>query len=121
MAEKGLPTPTPKPVRAKIPSQTNTKAMPKPTTSKNNIPLELKVVIRPVDHQEGHNTLYPPNQLTHLPEISCRLPRADVHGLSLTFSLILSQFYISKVLHIRWISLLICVAQDGYMFCVGYR
>ena len=30
----------------------------------------------------------------------CRLPRADVHGLSLTFSLILSQFYVSKVLHI---------------------
>ena len=50
----------------------------------------------------------------------CHLPRADVHGLSLTFSIILSQFYISKVLHIRWISLLICVAQDGYVFCVGY-
>ena len=50
----------------------------------------------------------------------CHLPRADVHSLSLTFSLILSQFYISKVLHIRWISLLICVAQDGYVFCVGY-
>ena len=40
--------------------------------------------------------------------------------ISLNFSLILSQFYISKVLHIRWISLLICAAQDGYVFCVGY-
>ena len=69
MAEKGPPAPTPKPVRAKLPAQTKAKAMPKPTTSKTNILLEPKVVIRPVDHQEGQNTLYPPNQLAHLPDI----------------------------------------------------
>ena len=45
MAEKGPPAPTPKPVRAKIPAQTKARAIPKPTTSKTNIPLECKVVI----------------------------------------------------------------------------
>ena len=45
MAEKGLPAPTPKSVRAKFPAQTKAKATPKPTTSKTNIPLEPKVVI----------------------------------------------------------------------------
>ena len=45
MAEKGLPAPTPKPVRANIPAQTKARATPKPPTSKTNIPLEPKVVI----------------------------------------------------------------------------
>ena len=49
MVEKGPPAPTPKPVKTKIPAQTKAKAMTKPTTSKTNIPLEPKVVIRPVD------------------------------------------------------------------------
>ena len=61
MAEKGPPAPTPKPVRAKIPAQTKARATPKPTTAKSNIPLEPKVVIQPVDHQEDQDTLYPPN------------------------------------------------------------
>ena len=66
MVEKGPPAPTPKPVRAKIPAQTKVKATPKPSTSKTNIPLEPKVVIWPVDQQEDHDTLYPPNQLNQL-------------------------------------------------------
>ena len=61
MAEKGLPAPTPKPVRMKIP-------VPKLTTSKTNI-LEPKIIIRPIDYQEGQNALYPPNQPAHLPDI----------------------------------------------------
>ena len=69
MAEKRPPAPTPKPVRANIPAQTKAKVTPKSTTSKTNIPLESKVVIRPVDHQEGQNALYPPNQTAHLPYI----------------------------------------------------
>ena len=35
MAEKGLPAPTPKPVRAKIPAQTKARATPKPINLKN--------------------------------------------------------------------------------------
>ena len=62
MAEKGPPAPTPKPVRMKIP-------VPKLTTSKTNIPLDPKIIIRPIDYPEGQNTLYPPNQLAHLPDI----------------------------------------------------
>ena len=62
MAEKGLPTPTPKPVKTKIP-------VPKQTTSKTNIPLEPKIIIRPIDYQEGQNALYPPNQPAHSPDI----------------------------------------------------
>ena len=69
MAEKGLPAPTPKLIKAKIPAQTKAKATPKPTTSKTNIPLEPKVVIRPVDHQEDQDTLHPPNQPNQLPDI----------------------------------------------------
>ena len=38
MAEKGLPAPTPKPVKTKIP-------VPKQTTSKTNIALEPKIII----------------------------------------------------------------------------
>ena len=66
MVEKGLPAPTPKPVRAKILAQTKAKATPKPTTSKTNIPLECKVVIQPVDQQKDQDTLYPPNQPNQL-------------------------------------------------------
>ena len=43
--------------------------MEKQTTTKTNIPLEPKIIIRPIDHQEGPNTLYPPNQPAHLPDI----------------------------------------------------
>ena len=46
MAEKGPPAPTPKPVRMKIPVS-------KLTTLKTNIPLEPKIIIRPIDYQEG--------------------------------------------------------------------
>ena len=52
MAEKGLPAPTPKPGRAKTPAQTKAKALPKPSTSKTNIPLEPKVVIQAINQQE---------------------------------------------------------------------
>ena len=69
MAEKGLPAPTPKPVRAKIPAQTKAKATLKRTTSKINISLEPKVVICPVDHQDDQDTLYPPNQPIQLLDI----------------------------------------------------
>ena len=62
MAEKGPPAPTLKPVKTKIP-------VPKQTTSKTNIPLEHKIIIRPIDYQEGQNALYPPNQPAHLPDI----------------------------------------------------
>ena len=71
MAEEGLPAPTPKPVKAKIPAQTKAKATHKPTTSKTNIPLE--VVISPVDCQEDQDTLHPPNQLNQLPDIPAAL------------------------------------------------
>ena len=69
MAEKRLPAPTPKPVKTKIPAQTKVKAMPKQTTSKTYIPLEPKIIIRPIDYQEGQNALYPPNQPANLPDI----------------------------------------------------
>ena len=62
MAEKRPPSPTLKPVKTKIP-------VPKQLTSKTNIPLESKIIIRPINYQEGQNALYPPNQLTHLPDI----------------------------------------------------
>ena len=73
MAEKGPPAPTPKPVRAKIPAPAKTKALPKPNTTRTNIPLEPKVVIRPVDQPadqpEDQNNLHPPNQPNNLPDI----------------------------------------------------
>ena len=67
MAEKGLPAPTPKLGRPKLLVQTKAKATLKPR--KTNIPLEPKVILGPVDQQEGQNALYPPNQLAHLPDI----------------------------------------------------
>ena len=67
MAEKGLPAPTPKPVRAKPPAQTKAKALPKQNISKTSIPLEPRVVIQPViDQQEDQDTLHPPNQPNQL-------------------------------------------------------
>ena len=46
MAEKGLPAPTPKPGKTKIP-------VARQTTVKTNIPLEPKIIIRPIDYQQG--------------------------------------------------------------------
>ena len=77
MAEKGLPAPTPKPVRAKTPAQTKAKALPKQNTSKTSIPLEPRVVIQPVipiDQQEDQDTLHPPNQPNQLPNIPPEQP-----------------------------------------------
>ena len=62
MAEKGPPAPAPKPLRIKIP-------VPKLTTSKTNIPLEPKIIIRLIDYPKGQNALYPPSQPAHLPDI----------------------------------------------------
>ena len=67
MAEKGPPAPPPKPGKTKIP-------VAKQTNAKNNIPLEPKVIIRPIDYQQGQNALYPPNQLAQLPEQPSNLP-----------------------------------------------
>ena len=53
MAEKGPPAPTPKPDKTKIP-------VPKQTAPKTNIPLEPKIIIRPIDYQQGQNALHPP-------------------------------------------------------------
>ena len=68
MAEKGLPAPTLKPVRAKTPAQTKAKALPKPSTSRTSIPLEPRVVIQPIDQQEDQDTLYPPYQSPNIPK-----------------------------------------------------
>ena len=54
MAEKGPPAPKPKPVKTKIP-------VAKQTTKNPNIPLEPKIIIRPIDYNQGQNALYPPN------------------------------------------------------------
>ena len=56
MAEKGPPAPTPKPGETKIP-------VAKQTNARTNIPLEPKIILRPIDYQQGQNALYPPNQL----------------------------------------------------------
>ena len=61
MAEKGLPAPTPKPGKTKIPVANQ-------TTKKANISLEAKVIIKPIDDNQGQNALNPPNQPIHLPE-----------------------------------------------------
>ena len=45
MAEKGPPAPTTKPVKTQIP-------VAKQTASQTNIPLEPKIIIRPIDYQE---------------------------------------------------------------------
>ena len=67
MAEKGPPAPTPKPGKTKIPVANQ-------TTKKANISLESKVIIRPIDYNQGQNALYPPNQPVHLPEQLPNIP-----------------------------------------------
>ena len=67
MAEKGLPAPTPKPGKTKIPVANQ-------TTKKANISLEPKVIIRPIDYNQGQNALNPPNQPVHLPEQLLNIP-----------------------------------------------
>ena len=54
MAEKGLPAPTPK-LKTKIPVAGQ-------ATKKGNISLNPRVVIRPIDYNQGQNALNPPNQ-----------------------------------------------------------
>ena len=67
MAEKGLPAPTPKPGKTKIPVTNQ-------TTKKAIISLEPKVIIRPIDYNQGQNALNPPNQPVHLPEQLPNIP-----------------------------------------------
>ena len=55
MAEKGLPAPTPKPGKTKIPVAGQ-------TTKKGNISLNPRVVIKPIDYNQGQNTPNPPNE-----------------------------------------------------------
>ena len=77
MAEKGLPAPTPKAVRAKCPNQTKTKEPPQKNPpaqnpSKTTHPLEPRVAVVPVvpvDQSEDQVPLYPPNQPNQLPDI----------------------------------------------------
>ena len=61
MAEKGPPTPTPKPGKTKIPVASQ-------TTKRANINLDPRVVITPIDYKQGQNALNPPSQPVHLPE-----------------------------------------------------
>ena len=61
MAKKGPPAPTPKPGKTKIPVANQ-------TTKKAYISLEPKVIIRPVDYNQGQNILNPPNQPIRLSE-----------------------------------------------------
>ena len=53
MAEKGLPAPTPK-LKTKIPVVGQ-------TTKMGNTFLNPRVVIRPIDYNQGQNALNPPN------------------------------------------------------------
>ena len=70
MAEKGLPAPTPKPGKPiKIPVTNQ-------TAKKANISLEPKVIIRPIDYNQGQNALNPPNQPVHLPEQLPNIPNS---------------------------------------------
>ena len=61
MAEKGPPVPTPK-SKKKFPVAGH-------TTKKGNISSNPRVVIRPIDHNQGQNALNPPNQPDQLPNI----------------------------------------------------
>ena len=67
MAEKGPPAPMPKTGKTKIP-------IAKQTNAKTNIPLAPKIILRPIDYQQGQKTLYPPNQMAQLPEQPPNLP-----------------------------------------------
>ena len=60
LAEKGPPAPTPK-LKTKFPVGDQ-------ATKKGNISLNPRVVIRPIDHNQGQNALKPPIQPIHLPE-----------------------------------------------------
>ena len=66
MAEKGLPAPTPK-LKTKIPVASQ-------TTKKGNNSLNPRVVIRPIDYNQGQNALNPPNQPIYLPEQLPNIP-----------------------------------------------
>ena len=65
MAEKGLPAPTPK-LKTKIPVAGQ-------TTKKGNN-LNPKVVIKPINYNQGQNALNPPNQPVHLPDQPQNIP-----------------------------------------------
>ena len=67
MAEKRLPAPTPKPGKTKIPVANK-------TTKRVNISLEPRVIIRPIDYNQGQNDLNPPNEPVHLPEQLPNIP-----------------------------------------------
>ena len=58
---------TPKPGKTKIPVASQ-------TTKKANISLEPKVIITPIDYNQGQNTLNPPNQPIYLPEQLTNIP-----------------------------------------------
>ena len=60
MAEKRLPAPTPK-SKKKFPVAGH-------TTKKGNTSLNPRVVLTPIDHNQGQNALNPPNQPVNLPE-----------------------------------------------------
>ena len=60
MAEKGPPVPTPK-SKKKFPVAGH-------TTKKGNTSLNPRVVLTPIDHNQGQNVLNPPNQPVNLPE-----------------------------------------------------
>ena len=55
MAEKGLPAPTPKPGKTKI-------LVANQTTKRGNISLNPRVVLTPIDYNQGQNALNQPNQ-----------------------------------------------------------
>ena len=65
MAEKGLPAPTPK-SKKKFPVTSQ-------TTKKGNN-LNLKVVVKPIDHNQGQIALNPPNQQVYLPDQPQNIP-----------------------------------------------
>ena len=67
MAEKGLPAPTPKPGKTKIPVANQ-------TTKRANISLEPRVIIKPIDSNQGQNALNPPNQPVYLPDQLPNIP-----------------------------------------------
>ena len=65
MAEKGLTAPTPK-LKTKFPVASQ-------TTKRGNNSLNPRVVIRPIDYNQGQNAVNPPNQLP-TPLIPAYLP-----------------------------------------------
>ena len=77
MADRGLPVPTPKAIRAKIANQTKTKEPPqknppKQNPSKTAPPLEPRVVVVPVvpvNQSQDQDPLYLSNQPNQLPDI----------------------------------------------------